>query len=218
VGRFVDLSHVIEHGMPTYKGLPAPIVCDYLSREASRRIYAPGTEFQIGRIDMVSNTGTYLDSPFHRYADGDDLSGLRLEQLADLDGRVVRRPFENGLAVDADAFKGLDVAGKAVLIHTGWSRHWRTDGYYESHPFLTEAAARFLAGRGATLVGIDSHNIDDTRTRARPVHTVLLAGGTLICEHLCRLEDLPEVGFRFHAVPPKFRGVGTFPVRAYATV
>ena len=153
------------------------------------RIYAPGTEFQIGRIDMVGNTGTYLDSPFHRYADGDDLSGLRLEQLADLDGRVVRRPFENGLAVDADAFKGLDVAGKAVLIHTGWSRHWRTDDYYESHPFLTEDAARFLAGRGATLVGIDSHNIDDTRTRARPVHTVLLAGGTLICEHLCRLED-----------------------------
>lgn len=218
VGRFVDLSHIIEHGMPTYKGLPAPIICDYLSREASRRFYAPGTEFQIGKIELVGNTGTYLDSPFHRYADGRDLSGLGLEQVADLDSRIVRRPFEDGLAVDADAFVGLDVAGKAVLVHTGWARHWRTERYYEDHPFLTEGAARHLAAAGATLVGIDSHNIDDTRTRARPVHTVLLGAGILICEHLCHLEDVPDGGFRFHAVPPKMRGVGTFPVRAYATI
>jgi arylformamidase len=218
--ELIDLSHTIEHGMITYKGLPAPLICDYLSREASRQFYAAGTEFQIGKIEMVGNTGTYIDSPFHRDADGKDLSELALHQLAQLDGVVVRKPFDDGggLAVDVDSFTGLELAGKAVLVHTGWDRHWRTEQYFENHPFVTEAAARHLVAAGATLVGIDSHNIDDTRGRTRPVHTILLRAGIPICEHLCRLDALPERGFSFSAVPPKVKAFGTFPVRAYACV
>ncbi|HEY0111601.1 MAG TPA: cyclase family protein [Allosphingosinicella sp.] len=211
--RLVDLSHVIEHGMVTYKGLPAPHICDYWSREAFAANYEDGSTFQIGRIDMVANTGTYLDAPFHRFEDGADLSQLALEGLASLDGVLVRA---SGMEVDASDFERLEVAGKAVLVHTGWDRHWRTDAYFENHPFLTEAAARLLAERGAALVGIDSHNIDDTRTRRRPVHTTLLGAGTLICEHMTNLGALPESGFRFTAVPPKVAGMGTFPVRAFA--
>lgn len=218
MSRFVDLSHIIEHGLPTYKGLPAPVICDYLSRHASRRLYAEGTEFQIGRIDMVANTGTYLDSPFHRYENGDDLSQLRLEQVATLEGIVVRQPYEHGLPVDVDALKGLPLRGRAVLIHTGWARHWRTPQYFEHHPFVTEAAASLLASSNAALVGIDSHNIDDTRTRTRPVHTVLLGAGIPICEHLCNLDALPDDGFHFYAVPPKVRAFGTFPVRAFGVI
>lgn len=210
----IDLSHAIEDGMITYKGLPAPLICDHLSREASRTHYDPGTEFQVGRINMVGNTGTYLDTPFHRYADGEDLSDVGLDRVAALPGLVVRAP---GLqAIDADRFAGLEVGGKAVLVHTGWARHWRTDAYFENHPFLTEAAAAVLVEAGAALVGIDSHNIDDTRTRARPVHTVLLGAGVPICEHMRGLELLPDAGFRFTAAPPKIRAFGTFPVRAFA--
>jgi len=212
----IDLSHIIEDGMVTYKGLPAPLICDHMSREASRGHYDAGTEFHIGRIDMVSNTGTYLDSPFHRYADGDDLSQMELERVASLPGVVVRA--DGVQAVDADRFSGLDVRGKAVLVHTGWARHWRTDAYFEDHPFLTEAAAAALVEAGAALVGIDSHNIDDTRTRARPVHTRLLAAGIPICEHMRGLELLPETGFRFTAAPPRIKAFGTFPVRAFAEI
>ena len=212
----IDLSHTIEHGMVTYKGLPAPLICDYLSREASRASYGPGTEFQIGRIDMVGNTGTYLDCPFHRYADGDDLSQVSLERVAGLPGLTVRA--EGRMAVDADAFAELDVAGKAVLVHTGWDRHWRTDAYFEDHPFLTEAACVLLVEGGASLVGIDSHNIDDTRGLARPAHTRLLRAGVLICEHMTGLGALPDIGFAFYATPPKVKGFGTFPVRAFAVV
>jgi kynurenine formamidase len=211
----VDLSHVIEDGMTTYKGLPGPHICDFWTREASAALYDDGATFQIGRIDMVANTGTYLDAPFHRYAEGADLSQLALEQLAGLEGLVVRH---EGPAVDADAFAGLDVASKAVLVHTGWDRHWRTDAYQEGHPFLTEAAAHLLAEGGAKLVGIDSHNIDDTSRRSRPVHTVLLGAGILVCEHMTNLAALPAAGFRFYAVPPKVAGMGTFPVRAFAAI
>ena len=165
---------------------------------------------------MIANTGTYVDSPSHRYADGKDLSELRLESLAELEGLVVRRPFENGLAVDADAFAGVDVRGRAVLVHTGWSCFWRTEAYFTDHPFLTEAAAQFLVGAGAAFVGIDSHNIDDSRTRTRPVHTLLLGAEIPIGEHLTGLDQLPDSGFRFSAVPPKVKGMGTFPVRAFA--
>jgi kynurenine formamidase len=214
--RLIDLSHTIEHGMVTFKGLPAPVICDYWEREASRVHYEDGSTFQIGRIDMVANTGTYLDSPFHRFAEGKDLAGLDLSQLAELDGVVVRQPFEAGLAVDAGAFSGLDVAGKAVLVHTGWDRFWRTGPYFENHPFLTEAAARLLVEHGAALVGIDSYNIDDTRTRSRPIHTTLLGADIPIVEHMTNLAVLPDGGFRFCAVPPKVKGFGTFPVRAYA--
>jgi kynurenine formamidase len=215
---FVDLSHVVEHGMVTYKGLPAPLICDYLSREASRAQYAPGTEFHIGRIDMVANTGTYVDAPFHRYADGIDLAELPLESLANLETIIVRAPGEQGRAIDADRFGGLDVRGKAVLVHTGWSRHWRTDAYFEGHPFLTEAAARWLRAEGARLVGIDSFNIDDTADGRRPVHSILLRHAIPIVEHLTGLEALPEQGGRFFAVPVKVRAFGTFPVRAFCAV
>lgn len=201
--------------MTTYKGLPGPRICDYWEREASRAFYDDGSTFQIGRIDMVANTGTYLDAPFHRYAEGADLAGLALEQLASLPGIVVRT---EATAIDADAFDGLDMAGKAVLVHTGWDRHWRTEAYQTGHPFLTAAAAERLAAAGAKLVGIDSHNIDDTSGRSRPVHTILLGADVLICEHMTNLGSLPQGGFVFTAVPPKIAGMGTFPVRAFARI
>ncbi len=217
-GRQIDLSHIVEDGMITYKGLPAPIICDFLSREASRANYAEGTEFQIGKIELVSNTGTYLDSPFHRYADGHDLSELDLASLADLDAVLVRVTGSAERAITRAAFAPVDVRGKAVLVHTGWDRHWRTDQYFEGHPFLTEDAAVYLRDAGAALVGIDSYNIDDTADLSRPVHTILLRANIPIVEHLCGLEQLPIAGFRFTAVPPKLRGMGTFPVRAFATL
>ena len=214
----VDLSHVMEAGMTTYKGLPGPHICDFWTRETSAANYDDGSSFQIGRIDMVANTGTYVDAPFHRFADGADLSQLQLESLASLEGLVVRRPFEQGLATDSADLSGFDVRGKAVLVHTGWDRHWRTEAYQDGAPFLTEAAAQWLAEQGAAIVGIDSHNIDDTRERARPVHTILLRAGIPICEHMTGLGQLPDNGFRFSAVPPKVKGMGTFPVRAYAVI
>lgn len=216
VPRMIDLSHRIEAGMITYKGLPAPLMCDFLSREASRANYEAGTEFVIQQITMAGNTGTYVDSPFHRYADGIDLAGLRLEQLAHLDTIVV--PALQGGAIDVDCFAGFEIAGKAVLIHSGWDRHWRTDAYFENHPFITAAAAMLLADAGAALVGIDSYNIDDTRTRARPAHTILLGRDIPICEHMTNLATLPACGAHFYAVPPKVAGFGTFPVRAFAIV
>jgi kynurenine formamidase len=216
--RIVDLSHVIEHGMTTYPGLPGPQICDFWERESTAGNYDDGSTFQIGRIDMVANTGTYLDAPFHRYADGIDLADLPLPSLADLTGIVIRRPWENDICVDAAAFEGRDVKGKAVLIHTGWDRHWRTERYGTDHPFLTGEAADWLLDHGAVLVGIDSNNIDDTRAKSRPVHTKLLAAGILICEHLTGLGSLPDEGFSFSAVPPKVRGMGSFPVRAYAVL
>ena len=213
--RLVDLSHMIEHGMVTYQGLPGPHICDYWTRAGSAANYDDGSSFQIGRIEMVANTGTYLDAPFHRFEDGADIAGLALEQLSALPGLVVRA---EGPAVDADAFERFDVAGKAVLVATGWDRHWRTDAYSNGHPFLTEAAARLLVERGAKLVGIDSYNIDDTAKRTRPVHTILLGAGVLICEHMTNLAALPDEGFTFSAVPPKIAGMGTFPVRAFAEI
>jgi arylformamidase len=213
--QLIDVSHTVEHGLITYKGLPAPIICDYLSREASRGHYAPGTEFYIGKIEMVANTGTYVDSPFHRFADGLDLAELPLSSLANLEALVVRLPAGAGRAVGPEHFKGLDLAGKAVLVHTGWSRHWRTDQYFEGHPFLTADAARGLRDGGAALVGIDSYNIDDIDDGYRPVHTTLLGARIPIAEHLAHLEQLPDGGFKFFAVPVKVRGFGTFPVRAF---
>lgn len=216
--RRVDVSHVVQSGMITYRGLPAPLVCDFLSRQESRRHYAPGTEFHIGRIEMVANTGTYLDAPFHRYADGIDVADLPLERLADLPAVVVRWNSSKSRAIDREAFAGVPVQGKAVLVHTGWARHWRTEQYFEGHPFLTGPAAEFLRARGAVLVGIDSLNIDDTADLSRPVHSVLLAGGIPVVEHLRSLEQLPDQDFRFFAVPVKVRGMGTFPVRAFGLI
>lgn len=215
--RLIDVSHTVEHGMVTYKGLPAPLVCDFLSREASRRIYAPGVEFQIGKVEMVANTGTYLDSPFHRYPDGIDLAGLPLEKLANLDAVVVRWT-DKTRSISAKAFRSLDVRGKAVLVHTGWDAHWRTEGYFEGHPFLTADAAAWLRDHGAVLVGIDSLNIDDTADLTRPVHSTLLRANIPIVEHMTRLDQLPDAGARFFAVPVKLKGMGTFPVRAFGMV
>jgi kynurenine formamidase len=213
----IDISHAIETGMITYRGLPGPVISDHLSREDSRKIYAAGVEFQIGRIEMVANTGTYVDSPFHRYEHGIDLAGLPLSSLCNVDG-VVFRVDENQLAVDVALFQNRPVKDKAVLIHTGWDRHWRTDQYPEGHPYLTKAAAEFLANSGAIIVGIDSFNIDDTKDFTRPAHSILLAAQIPIVEHLCNLKTLPDDGFHFFAVPPKVKGLGTFPVRAFCIV
>jgi kynurenine formamidase len=216
----VDLSHAIEHGTITYPGLPGPVISDHLSREASRQRYASGYEFQIGRIDMVSNTGTYLDTPFHRFPDGHDLSGLDPARVAAVPGIVVDGGGAQEIGPDALAtVEGLGVAGRAVLFRTGWDRHWGTDRYGEpDHPYLAAAAAERLAEAGAAVVGIDSVNIDGTRTGERPVHTALLAAGVPVVEHLTGLDRIAGRPFTFFAVPPAIRGMGTFPVRALAVI
>jgi kynurenine formamidase len=216
--RLVDVSHVVESGMITYRGLPAPLVCDYLSREASRKPYAPGVEFHIGKVEMVASTGTYLDSPFHRYADGPDLADLPLTKLANLDSVVVRWDMAQGRSIGKSVFRGLELRGKAVLVHTGWAAHWRTDRYFEGHPYLTADAASWLRDAGAALVGIDSLNIDDTGDLTRSVHSTLLRAEIPVVEHLTGLDQLPDAGFRFFAVPVKFKGMGTFPVRAFGLI
>lgn len=216
--RFVDLSHAVKHGMTTYRGLPAPIICDYLSREESRNHYAEGAEFHIGKIEMVANTGTYLDSPFHRYAEGKDLSQISLSSLANLDGLVVRASDSSGKGLDVSLFHQLDIKDKAILIHTGWDTHWGHEQYFEGHPFLTATVAQLLVDGGAKLVGIDSLNIDDTRDLSRPVHSILLGADIPIVEHLCNLGALPDEGFTFFAVPVKVKGMGTFPVRAFGII
>lgn len=210
----VDLSHTIEDGMVTYPGLPGPRICDFLSHADSRGRYAPGTEFHFGSIEMIGNTGTYLDTPFHRFVDGQDLAAVDVSRLADLPGLTV--DVRGMTSIDAERFASLDVAGRAVLVRTGWDAHWRTEAYLEGHPHLTASAAVLLRDRGAALVGIDSLNIDATSTGERPVHTTLLAAGIPIVEHLTGLDALPRDGFRFTATPPKVVGVGTFPVRAFA--
>lgn len=214
----IDVSHTVESGMLTYKGLPAPIICDYLSRAASRKLYAAGTEFQIGRIDMVANTGTYVDSPFHRYSEGKDLSELPLDSLANLKCVVARVEPTATRAIDSLPFKPGDIRGKAVLVQTSWDRHWRTDQYFESFPYLTGRLAQWLLDAGVALVGIDSHNIDCTDGGERPVHSTLLGADIPIVEHLCGLGNVPEHGAKFFAVPVKVKGFGTFPVRAFAVV
>jgi len=217
VSRLVDLSHPIEHGMITYPGLPGPVISDFLGRDASRGHYAEGTTFHIARIRMVANTGTYVDAPFHRFAHGKDIGSLPLERLADLDG-VVIDAARAGKALEPEIFSGRALAGKAVLIRTGWDAHWGTPRYFEGHPHLTRAAAEQLAGAGPALVGIDSLNIDDTADGVRPAHTLLLSAGIPIVEHLRNLGSLPESGFRLHCVPAPFLRMGSFPVRAYAVI
>src|SRR5262245_16007474 len=213
--ELIDVSHTVEDGMVTYKGLPAPLICDFLSREVSRQRYAPGTEFHIGKIVMVANTGTYVDSPFHRYGDGADLADLPLSSLANLECLVASCSPDQPRAIERLPFSAADVRGRAVLIHTGWDRHWRTDRYFEGHPHLTGELAEWLVQSQAALVGIDSFNIDSTDTGERPVHSALLRHGIPIVEHLCGMEAVPKQGGRFFAVPVKVRGMGTFPVRAF---
>jgi kynurenine formamidase len=215
---FIDLSHNIENGMVTYPGLPGPVVCDYLSREAARGRYAPGVEFHIGKIEMVANTGTYLDAPFHRYAKGADISALKLDSLAALPAVVVRSPWKDRRAIGRGAFEDRPLRGTAVLVHTGWDANWRTERYLHGHPFLTGEAAEYLVSQGVALVGIDSINIDDVGDLARPVHSTLLSAGVPIVEHMCNLAALPDEGCRFYAVPAKVIGFGSWPVRAFAEV
>jgi kynurenine formamidase len=222
VGTLVELSHPIDTGMRTYPGLPAPVIGEQLTRAASRAHYAPGTEFSVGRIEMVGNTGTYLDAPFHRFADGDDLATLALASLVELPGLLVSAPAAGERAIDGEtltrSLAARDPRGCAVLLHTGWARRWGSDAYLDDtrHPYLAREAAERLAEAGAVLIGIDSLNIDDTADGERPAHTVLLGAGIPVVEHLCGLEALPEQGFRFTAAPAAVRGMGSFPVRAYA--
>jgi len=217
--RWVELSHVISAGLITLPDLPAPEITPYLTREASRERYAPGTEFAIDRITMVGNTGTYLDSPFHRWPEGADLAGLPLERLADLPAVVVRTAGSGVREVGVDALAGMRVAGHAVLLHTGGDRHWATPEYAVDAPYLSRAGAQWLVDHGAALVGIDAINIDDmTPAGERPAHTLLLAAGIPIVEHLTGLAELPPTGARFTAAPPRVSAFGTFPVRAYASV
>jgi arylformamidase len=219
MARLVDLSHAIEHGMVTYRGLPAPTISDWLSRDASRARYTQGTTFQIGRIELLANTGTYIDAPFHRYEKGRDVAGYSLEAVADLEGVVLRASGRQARAIDASLFTGTDLKGRAVLVHTDWSRHWRTDTYADGqHPFLTRDAAEYLVKAGAALVGIDSLNIDDDKDGTRPAHTILLGAGVGIVEHMTNLSALPDRGFHFYAVPPRVKGMGSFPVRAFARI
>jgi arylformamidase len=215
--RMVELSHSISAGMITYPGLPGPEITPYLTRQASRERYAEGTEFAIDWIRMVGNTGTYLDSPFHRYADGIDLAGLPLDAVADLPALVVRLT-DAGRAIGREALVAHDVEGAAVLLHTGWDRNWSTEAYGTDAPYLTEGAARFLAEAGARLVGIDSVNIDSVDGDDRPAYSILLGAGIPILEHLTGLGEVPVTGARLHAAPPPVEGFGTFPVRAYALV
>lgn len=217
--RLIDLSHEVEAGMITYQGLPAPLICDFLSREASRSHYAAGTEFFIGQIELVGNTGTYLDAPFHRFAEGKDLAELPLSSLANLATVVMDASARNSRAIDTDAFAAAgELRGKAVLVRTGWDRHWRTDAYFAGHPFLTAAAADLLVAAGVALVGIDSYNIDDTDDGRRPVHTALLGADIPIVEHMTNLGAVPPRGARFFAVPVKIRRFASFPVRAFVIV
>jgi len=217
VTEIIDLSHVIADGTVTYPGLPGPTITDHLSREASRERYAPGFEFQIGRIDMVANTGTYLDTPFHRYADGHDLAGLDPARVAGVPGLVVDATAAR--EAGPELLDGADLAGRAVLFHTGWDQHWGTDRYGDrEHPYLGDGTAERLVAAGAAVVGIDSVNIDGTSTGERPIHSVLLAAGIPIVEHLCRLDAIGSRPFAFFAVPPAVAGMGTFPVRALALI
>ena len=204
--------------MLTYRGLPGPVIGDHLTREASRPLYAGGTTFQIGKIEMVANTGTYVDAPFHRWEDGADLSQLPLASLAGLDGVCVAAPYARGLAVTEDLLEDREIEGRAVLFFTGWSAFWGTPSYFHRSSHLTSQAASLLVSRGAAIVGIDAHNIDDTDDGTRPAHSILLGAGIPVVEHLCNLEALPASGFRFFAVPVKVKGMGTFPVRAFAEI
>lgn len=215
-GRLIEVSHTVEAGLVTYPGLPPPSISDHMTWEESRAHYAEGTEFCIRRIAMVSNTGTYVDAPFHRFRQGKDLSEVPLESVANLEGVTVRA---KGLrSIDASRLAGLELRGKAILFHTGWDVHWGSDRYFDGHPYLTQETAERMAAAGARLVGIDSLNIDSTGDPSRPVHTILLGAGIPIVEHLCNLEALPDAGFRFFAVPVKVRGFPSFPVRAFAVL
>ncbi len=217
MARMIDLSHTLEHGMHTYPDLPGPEVSDFLTHAETAHRYAPGVGFHFAKIEMLGQTGTWVDAPLHRYENGKDVADLPLERLADLDACLVRPDLSRTRAIEPEVFAGLDLRGRAVLIATGWSRHWRSDVYAAGgHPFLTRDTAELLLESGAALVGVDSLNVDDTSDPERPVHSLLLANDMPIAEHMTNFDALPEGPFRFHAVPVKAKGMSTFPVRAFA--
>jgi kynurenine formamidase len=216
--RAIDLSHEIVDGMVTHPGIPAPSISTFLTHEASAARYAPGTTFEIGRIDLVANTGTYLDTPAHRFPGRPDLAGLDLERVVDLEGVLVDCRQRAERAIGPEVFDGIAVTGRAVLVATGWDAHWGTPAYLSDNPFLTEAAARRLVDAGVRLIGIDSLNVDSLADPRRPAHTAILGAGIPLVEHLTGLGGLPPDGWRFFAVPPRIRGMATFPVRAFALV
>jgi arylformamidase len=216
--KLIDLSHIIENDMETYPGLPKPRISDFLSYEASEGHYAPGVIFHIGRVDMVANTGTAIDSPAHRFPGKPDVAGLPIDSVADLDGVVIRLDGMTGRAISRQALAACNVRGRAVLIETGIGKSWGSLTYFKEHPYLTRDAAEYLRDEGAVLVAIDSLNIDDTNDPHRPVHSILLDAGILIVENICNLEQLPTEGFRFSAVPMKLQGMTAFPIRAWARV
>jgi arylformamidase len=215
-GRLVELSHIIRAGMVTCPGLPGPQITPYLTREASREHYAPDTEFAIDRLTLLGNTGTYLDAPYHRYPGGVDLSGIALARTVDLPAVVVRVTGARQPGIDVGALAALVVGGRAVLLHTGDDARFGSPAYAERRHFLTRAGAAWLAGHNAALVGIDALNIDDTTDGERPAHSLLLAAGIPVVEHLTGLEQLPPTGAWFTAVPLRIEKLGTIPVRAFA--
>ncbi|MEM7305163.1 MAG: cyclase family protein [Planctomycetota bacterium] len=215
----IDLSHPLEDGVHTYPNLPAPKISDYRTHAETAPDYAPGVGFHFGKVEMLGNTGTWVDAPYHRYEDGADLAELPLERLADLDALVLRPDLSRGPAIGPELFRGQRLRGRAVLVVTGWSRHWATPTYAAGgHPFLTRAAAEALLEGGCAFLGVDALNVDDTDDGERPVHSLLLAEGVPIGEHFTNLDALPTEGARLHAAPVKARGLGTFPVRAYAVL
>ncbi|HYU50694.1 MAG TPA: cyclase family protein [Candidatus Limnocylindria bacterium] len=216
--RIVDLSHEIVDGMTTHPGIPAPSISTFLTHEASATRYAPGTTFEIGRIDLVANTGTYLDTPAHRFPGGPDLADLAMDRVVDLDGVLVDCRHAAQRAIGPEAFRGIEIRGRAVIVATGWDERWGTPAYLSDNPFLTAAAAELLVDSGAALVGIDSLNVDSLADPRRPAHTAILRAGVPLVEHLTGLGALPPAGWRFFAAPPRIRGMATFPVRAFAIV
>jgi len=216
--KIIDLSHCVADGTVTYKGLPPPVISDFWSREYSAQFYDDDTSFHIARIDMVVNTGTYIDVSFHRFNDGYDLAGTPIEKLANLEGICFYSPFEDQLEIKPDLFVKMELKNKAVLFNTGWSKKWGREEYQWNHPFLGKEAAEFLVSQEPIIVGIDSCNIDDTSGKSRPVHSILLKHGILIVEHLCNLDSLKDQNFKFFGIPPKIKGAGSFPIRAFAII
>lgn len=212
--RFIEVSHPIDAGMKTYPGLPEPRAETLLDYEPSRQHYGDQAEFFIASLHLCGNTGTYVDSPCHRFRGAADLARLPLDRLAHLPVAVVDATDYSNRGIGPDVFRGLDLRARAVLIRTEWSRHWRTDAYFDPHPFLTAGACDRLLDAGAVFVGIDSLNIDDIQNHARPAHTKLLGAGVPVCEHMTNLAAASAGGY-LHAVPIAWKGGASFPVRAY---
>ena len=214
--KFIDLSHTISNGMHTYKGLPPVKISDFWSREYSSSFYDKETSFHIASLEMVANSGTYIDTPFHRYEHGSDLSEIPLDKVAGLKGVCIHLPYSENRVITSELLSGISIENKAVLIHTGWDEWWGQETYQRDHPYIDHDGAEYLASCKPLLVGIDSYNIDNSEGKSRPVHSLLLKNKIYIIEHMCNLGELKNIPFRFFAIPPKIKNVGSFPVRAFA--